>query len=105
MFLLRIEDIDPARKRTEFVDGLIGDLLWLGLEPDGEIVYQPERLSLYADALERLKEQGLADPCSCTRCAIAEEIASSAETTHGPAGPNPHGNRNTLPPDEHPGRL
>src|SRR3546814_3772973 len=60
MFLLRIEDIDPARKRTEFVDGIIGDLLWLGLEPDGEIVYQSERLSLYADALERLKEQGLA---------------------------------------------
>src|SRR3546814_4114811 len=56
MFLLRIEDIDPARKRTEFVDGIIGDLLWLGLEPDGEIVYQSERLSLYARSEEHTSE-------------------------------------------------
>src|SRR3546814_13814774 len=88
MFLLRIEDIDPARKRTEFVDGIIGDLLWLGIEPDGEIVYQSERLSLYADALARLKEQGPAYPCFCTRSAIAKELAASAETPHRPACPH-----------------
>src|SRR5215210_5615536 len=52
-FLLRIEDIDPGRSRTEHVDSIIEDLAWLGLEWDGEIIFQSERLPLYAEALER----------------------------------------------------
>ena len=39
-FLLRIEDIDPGRSRPEHVDGILEDLLWLGLEWDGEMLYQ-----------------------------------------------------------------
>lgn len=86
-FLLRIEDIDLGRKRPEFVDGIIEDLIWLGLEPDGEIVYQSERFPLYGDALSRLKDRGLVYPCFCTRSDIAQEIAASAEAPHGPDGP------------------
>ncbi|HYD38363.1 MAG TPA: glutamate--tRNA ligase family protein, partial [Allosphingosinicella sp.] len=52
-FLLRIEDIDPARSRAEHVDAIIEDLTWLGLEWDGEILFQSERLPLYAEALGR----------------------------------------------------
>jgi glutamyl-Q tRNA(Asp) synthetase len=90
-FLLRIEDIDPGRVRAEFVDGIIEDLLWLGLEWDGEMVYQSERLELYAEALDRLKAAGLLYPCFCTRADIAAEIAASAAAPHqgldGPAYP------------------
>jgi glutamyl-Q tRNA(Asp) synthetase len=82
VFLLRIEDIDPGRARAEFVDGIIADLLWLGLEWDDEIVYQSERLLLYAEALERLKAAGLVYPCFCTRA----DIAASASAPHGPEG-------------------
>jgi glutamyl-Q tRNA(Asp) synthetase len=85
-FLLRIEDIDPGRSRIEHVDAILEDLLWLGLEPDGEIVYQSERLPLYAEALERLREEGLVYPCFCTRSAIAAEVAASAAAPHGPEG-------------------
>jgi glutamyl-Q tRNA(Asp) synthetase len=85
-FLLRIEDIDRGRSRPEFVDGIIEDLEWLGLMPDGEIIYQSERLPLYADALDRLKAMGLVYPCFCTRSAIAAEIAASATAPHGPDG-------------------
>ncbi|HYN45768.1 MAG TPA: tRNA glutamyl-Q(34) synthetase GluQRS [Allosphingosinicella sp.] len=85
-FLLRIEDIDPARARPEFVDGIIEDLLWLGLEWDGEMLYQSERLELYAEALERLKAESLVYPCFCTRAGIAAEIAASASAPHGPDG-------------------
>ena len=81
-FLLRIEDIDPGRARPEHVDAILEDLLWLGLEWDGEIVYQSERLSHYAEALDRLKRQGLLYPCFCTRAEIAAEIAASAEAPH-----------------------
>jgi glutamyl-Q tRNA(Asp) synthetase len=82
-FLLRIEDIDPGRARAEFVDGILEDMLWLGLEWDGEILYQSERLPLYAAALERMKAEGLVYPCFCTRA----DIAASAAAPQGPEGP------------------
>jgi glutamyl-Q tRNA(Asp) synthetase len=81
-FLLRIEDIDPGRVRAEFVDGIFEDLLWLGLEWDGEMIYQSERLDAYAGALERLKAMGLLYPCFCTRA----DIAASVAAPHGPEG-------------------
>ncbi len=56
-------------------------------EPDGEIVYQSERLPLYAEALGRLRERELVYPCFCTRSAIAAEIAASVSAPHGPDGP------------------
>lgn len=82
-FLLRIEDIDPGRVRAEFVNGIIEDLLWLGLEWDGEMPYQSERLDVYAEALERLKGEGLLYPCFCTRA----DIAASVAAPQGPDGP------------------
>jgi glutamyl-Q tRNA(Asp) synthetase len=86
-FLLRIEDIDPGRSRAEHVDAIISDLIWLGLEWDGEIVYQSERLALYAEALDRLKAMGLLYPCFCTRA----DIAASASAPHGGAAGEPAG--------------
>jgi glutamyl-Q tRNA(Asp) synthetase len=86
-FLLRIEDIDPGRSRSEFVDAILEDLLWLDLRWDGEIVYQSERLDHYRAALDRLKAQKLVYPCFCTRAAIAAEIAASTAAPHGPDGP------------------
>jgi glutamyl-Q tRNA(Asp) synthetase len=99
-FLLRIEDIDPGRSRSEHVDSIIEDLAWLGLEWDGEIIFQSERLELYAKALERLKAAGLVYPCFCTRSAIAAEIAASAAAPHGPDGPLYPGTCRALPPGE-----
>ena len=49
-------------------------------------VYQSERLDLYAEALERLKREGLVYPCFCTRAEIAAEIAASAGRRTGPDG-------------------
>src|SRR4051812_16358572 len=82
-FLLRIEDIDPGRSRAEHVDGIIEDLLWLGLEWDGELLYQSERPRIYAKALDRLKAEGLIYPCFCTRA----DIAASTAAPQGPDGP------------------
>ena len=81
-FLLRIEDIDPGRVRTAFIDGILEDMLWLGLEWDDEIVYQSERLDLYAAGLDRLGTMGLLYPCFCTRA----DIAASVAAPHGPEG-------------------
>jgi glutamyl-Q tRNA(Asp) synthetase len=81
-WLLRIEDLDPGRARPEHVGGIMEDLAWLGLEPDGEPLVQSQRTVLYADALERLKAQGLVYPCFCTRA----DIAASLTAPHGDAG-------------------
>jgi len=81
-FLLRIEDIDGARSRPEFVDEFFRDLEWLGLPWDGKVVYQSRRLDRYIEAGEALKRMGLLYPCRCTRAEIA-----AAATGSGPDGP------------------
>lgn len=80
-FLLRIEDIDGTRSRAELVPEILADLDWLGLEWDGEVVFQSTRLAGYREAGETLKALGLLYPCQCTRAEIAK-----AATTSGPDG-------------------
>ena len=81
-FVLRIEDIDGTRSRTDHIDAIIRDLAWLGLSWDGPVVRQSERLALYQAALDRLMVQGLLYPCFCTRA----EIAASLAAPQGDAG-------------------
>lgn len=82
-FLLRIEDIDGTRSRPEHVETILADLTWLGLDWDGEVVFQSHRLPRYQAALDRLKAMGLLYPCFCTRT----DIAASISAPHGPEGP------------------
>lgn len=85
-FRLRIEDIDGVRSRPEHVTGILTDLRWLGLDWDGPVVMQSERLPIYRAAVEQLAAHGLAYPCFCTRGDIVREIAASASAPHGPDG-------------------
>jgi glutamyl-Q tRNA(Asp) synthetase len=82
-FLLRIEDIDTTRCRPAHEAALIADLDWLGIDWDGPVWRQSERLGVYAEALARLRGLGLAYPCFCTRA----DIAAAASAPHGPEGP------------------
>ncbi|HWH96249.1 MAG TPA: tRNA glutamyl-Q(34) synthetase GluQRS [Baekduia sp.] len=79
-FLLRVEDLDRGRVRARFEVEQLGDLVAIGLDWDGEVVRQSERLALYAEALAQLQGDGAIYPCWCTRAEIRE--ASSAP--HGP---------------------
>ncbi|UVO55116.1 tRNA glutamyl-Q(34) synthetase GluQRS [Sphingomonas sp. SUN039] len=81
-FVLRIEDIDTARCRTEFTDAILDDLRWLGIDWD-RLDIQTDRAADHAAALDRLQAMGLLYPCTCTRA----EIAASASAPHGGAGP------------------
>ena len=54
-FLLRIEDIDEGRCRAEHVQTILDDLRWLGIDWDGPVLFQSERMAVYADALDQLK--------------------------------------------------
>lgn len=84
--VLRVEDIDGPRVKPESTQAAIEDLRWLGLDWDGEVVVQSQRLSLYARAAERLVAQGLAYPCTCTRKEV-EEAASAPHEGPGNDGP------------------
>ena len=73
--VLRLEDLDPDRCKMEYCDQVMRDLEWLGLDWDGQPVYQSRRTEAYAEAFHTLERRGLVYPCYCTR---AERLAASA---------------------------
>lgn len=62
-FLLRIEDTDQARSTKDAVDAIFSGLKWLGLNWDGEVVFQSKRNDLYKKAALKLLDQGKAYYC------------------------------------------
>jgi glutamyl-tRNA synthetase len=79
-FLVRMEDLDTGRVRPGSAEEQLADLAALGIDWDGEVVFQSARLDRYAGALERLRSSGLVYECFCTRA----EIRSAASAPHGP---------------------
>ncbi len=61
-FILRIDDTDQERSKQEYIDNIKTDLNWLGFKVD-DVFNQSSRLDLYENALNKLKEQGLAYAC------------------------------------------
>ena len=77
--LLRIEDTDVERNRPELVDGILEGLKWLGIEWEGDPIYQSQRLPLYRAAAERLLASGAAFACYCKAAAYAGGDAAATE--------------------------
>lgn len=87
-FLLRIEDLDPTRRRPEFVEGIHDDLRWLGLAWDEPVLVQSQRGNAYSAALDQLRSRGLIYACFCTR----GDIAAALEAPHGSSATHYPGN-------------
>ncbi|MGB7967539.1 MAG: tRNA glutamyl-Q(34) synthetase GluQRS, partial [Methylocella sp.] len=85
-FLLRIEDIDIERCRSEFEQAIYEDLGWLGLAWETPVRRQFEHLSEYASALARLSAQGLTYPCFCSRGEIMHAVAGRTGWPRDPDG-------------------
>ncbi|WP_119458649.1 glutamate--tRNA ligase [Rhodospirillaceae bacterium SYSU D60014] len=66
-FLLRIEDTDRQRSTTEAIDAILDGLRWLGLEWDGEPVFQSARAARHAEVAHQLLAEGKAYYCYCTQ--------------------------------------
>lgn len=86
-FLLRIEDTDQGRSRAVYEQAIYDDLHWLGLRWPTPVMRQSERGAAYAEAMGKLKAQGLTYPCFCTRKDIEAEFRASISAPHGPDGP------------------
>ncbi len=73
--VLRNEDLDHTRSRTEFVTAMIEDLRWFGIDwqegPDIGGPFAPysqsDRLPLYEATFEMLRQRGCVYPCRCSR--------------------------------------
>jgi glutamyl-tRNA synthetase len=61
-FLLRFDDTDRERSTAAFAAAIEEDLRWLGLAWN-EMARQSDRLARYAEAAERLKQDGRLYPC------------------------------------------
>ena len=90
-FILRIEDIDHLRCKTEYENSIFVDLHWLGLKWPTPVRRQSDHFDDYATALKKLDDKGLSYPCFCTRRDIREEINESTRAPHlrpkmGPEG-------------------
>ena len=82
-FLLRIDDLDQQRVAAApaVAQRQLADLSRLGIDADGPVIYQSERLDLYRDAVAQLD----CYPCFCTR----REIAQAASAPHTMPGRYP----------------
>ena len=69
-FLLRIEDTDRERSTPEAVAAILNGLEWLGLNWDGQTVYQFARAARHREVAEQLLAEGRAYRCFAT----AEEL-------------------------------
>lgn len=64
--LLRIEDTDRQRSTQEAIDAILDGLKWLGIDWDGDTVYQFARAARHREVAEQLLAAGKAYRCYAT---------------------------------------
>jgi len=64
-FILRIEDTDQSRSTDEYIQAILNDLKWIGLDYD-EFHRQTERADIHRQLAQQLLQEGKAYRCYCT---------------------------------------
>ncbi|MGA8729204.1 MAG: tRNA glutamyl-Q(34) synthetase GluQRS [Terracidiphilus sp.] len=93
--VMRMEDLDPDRSRTEYAAAALEDLRWLGIDwregPDMGGPYAPyaqsQRHAIYLAAWQRLLQGGYLYPCSCSRKDLAAALSAPHENTNAEQDP------------------
>jgi len=70
--LLRIEDTDRERSTQTAIDAILDGLKWLGLDWDGDVIYQHKRADRHREAAEQLLAAGRAYRCFATQAELDE---------------------------------
>ncbi len=65
-FLLRIEDTDRERSTPQAVQAILNGMTWMGLNWDGDVVYQFARADRHREVADQLLAQGKAYRCYAT---------------------------------------
>jgi glutamyl-Q tRNA(Asp) synthetase len=85
-FLLRIDDLDPARCRSEYEAAIYEDLAWLGLQWERPVRRQSDHGDAYRAALAQLTALGLVYPSFESRAEIARLAAAHRSWPRDPDG-------------------
>jgi glutamyl-tRNA synthetase len=70
--LLRIEDTDRERSTKAAIDAILDGLTWLGIDWDGEAIYQYSRAARHREVVEELLAAGRAYRCYASQAELAE---------------------------------
>lgn len=73
LWLMRMEDLDTPRVVRGSAEEILAALQRYGLDWDGEVVYQSQRIALYEAAFAELRAKGLAYDCGCSRADLPED--------------------------------
>ncbi len=71
-FVLRIEDTDVKRSTQDAIDKIFEGMSWLGLEHDGDVVFQSQNATHHAEVAAQLVAEGKAYHCYCSPEELAE---------------------------------
>ncbi len=86
-FFLRIEDTDRERSTQGAVNAIFKSMHWLGLDWDGEAVFQFARAARHAEVAEQLLKDGNAYYCYCSPEEL-EAMRAEAKAQGKPMGYN-----------------
>ncbi len=76
--VLRIEDLDPLRCRSEYTERAIDDLRWLGMSWNEGPVHQSQRREIHEAAWRELRDAGVIYPSTVSR----KELRDAAHAPH-----------------------
>lgn len=88
-FNLRMDDTNPELVRQEYVDSMVDDLKWMGLDWEDRLYYASDYFGRYYEYAEQLVRQGDAYVDSVS----AQEMSRLRGNAHTPGTPSPYRNR------------
>ncbi|MEG4853045.1 glutamate--tRNA ligase [Microcoleus sp. B5-D4] len=91
-FILRVEDTDVERSKSEYTDNILEGLTWLGMEWDEGPSFQSQRLEIYRQAVQTLLDNGLAYRCYTTSEELDEMREAQKANKQAPRYDNRHRN-------------
>lgn len=83
-FYLRIEDTDIERSEKRYEEEIIHSMKWLGMDYDGELIYQTKRMDIYKSYIKKLLETGHAYYCNCSKEDLEAERKKAMEEKRKP---------------------
>jgi len=91
-FILRVEDTDVERSKSEYTDNILEGLAWLGMNWDEGPSFQSQRLEIYRQAVQTLLDNGLAYRCYTTSKELDEMREAQKANKQAPRYDNRHRN-------------
>ncbi|WP_295615016.1 glutamate--tRNA ligase [Chamaesiphon sp. GL140_3_metabinner_50] len=80
-FILRVEDTDTERSKSEYTQNILDGMQWLGLNWDEGPLFQSQRLDLYRQSIQTLLDNGSAYRCYTTPAEL-DELRAAQEANH-----------------------